>query len=64
MDEKISVSIGRTINLGNFESERFDISYERKLKSEEDMKKAIIYEYSRLEGLANKLETQIRRNHE
>tara|TARA_R110000824_G_scaffold43880_3_gene128033 strand:- start:4130 stop:4363 length:234 start_codon:yes stop_codon:yes gene_type:complete len=36
--KKATINIGRTVNLGNFESARFDLAIEAEVESKEDIK--------------------------
>ena len=36
--KKATINMGRTVNLGNFESARFDLSIEAELEAKEDLK--------------------------
>lgn len=48
-NERISVSFGKTINNGNYESTRIDFSFARDLDIGEDKKKALLEEFLTLQ---------------
>lgn len=50
-NDRISVSYGLTINLGNYESERIDASYERDLGQYESIEEGFNTEFMRVKAL-------------
>jgi len=64
MNERIKISIGRTINLGNFNSAKIEIGYERDLNPKEDIQKAINAEYEFVTELVENKELEIREEYD
>ena len=60
MKRSIKVAIGRTINLGNFNSAKIEIDYSREVQDEEDPEEAINEEYEFVTELVEKKELEIR----
>jgi hypothetical protein len=60
----IKVSIKRTINLGNFENESFEIGYEREVSQKDDISEVFENEFDFLTEEADKIETIIRERNE
>ena len=60
--KKVVVNMGRTINLGNFESARFDLSIEAETDALEDIKELEHMVSKNLEGMiSRKLDTLLQR---
>lgn len=59
-DDKISVLSGVTINTGNFESERIDFTYQRKLQEGEDVKKALYKEHCFVRDIVKEIENKLK----
>lgn len=64
MERRIKVNIGRTVNLGNFNSARIEIGYERDLTEKEDVEKAIDQEYEFVTELVENKELEIREEYD
>ena len=54
LNRRISVSFGRTLNKGNYESTRIDMSLERDLEQGEDYEKAIADEFKAVRTMVHK----------
>jgi hypothetical protein len=55
INERINIKFGRTINTGNYESLRYDVSLERDLTDKEDRTKVIEKETDYLINIVDKL---------
>ncbi len=55
MNERIKIEFGRTINLGNYESLRYNVSLERDITDKEDRTKIIEKETDYLINVVDKL---------
>ena len=59
--KKATINMGRTVNLGNFESARFDLSIEAELEAKEDLKELESTVSDNLEGMiSRKLTVRLR----
>ena len=52
--KKATINMGRTVNLGNFESARFDLSIEAELEAKEDLKELESTVSDSLEGMISR----------
>tara|TARA_R100001224_G_scaffold109011_1_gene85958 strand:- start:289 stop:501 length:213 start_codon:yes stop_codon:yes gene_type:complete len=52
--KKATINMGRTVNLGNFESARFDLSIEAELEAKEDLKELESTVSDNLEGMISR----------
>lgn len=52
--KKATISLGRTVNLGNFESARFDLAIEAEVEAKEDLKELEDAVSENLEGMIDR----------
>lgn len=64
MKREIKVRVGRTINLGNYNSANINIEYGRELADDEDVEEKIEEEYEFVTELVENKELQIREEYD